>query len=97
MSRNVLIAILTPFLGLTAVALWQHGYWGIFQPHFESTAGAQVLVDLGIALTLFLAWMWKDAKATGRNPWPWLGLTLTTGSIGPLVYLLTRPQEAGRG
>lgn len=47
-----------------------------------------MLVDLVIALGLFLAWMWKDAKAAGRNPWPWLLLTLATGSIGALVYLL---------
>ena len=90
MQRTVLTATLIVFLALTAVALFQHGYWGIIVPHFQSSGGAQVFVDLVIALGLFLVWMWRDAKAAGRNPWPWLVLTLVAGSIGPLIYLLGR-------
>jgi hypothetical protein len=90
MQRIVLTTTLSAFLTLTAVALWQQGYWGIIAPHFQSSGGAQVFVDLVIALSLFLVWMWRDAKATGRNPWPWLALTLVAGSIGPLIYLLAR-------
>ena len=90
MQRTVLTATLIVFLALTAVALFQHGYWGIIVPHFQSSGGAQVFVDLAIALGLFLVWMWRDAKAAGRNPWPWLVLTLVAGSIGPLIYLLGR-------
>jgi hypothetical protein len=90
MQRTVLTATLIAFLALTAVALFQHGYLGIIAPHFRSSGGAQVFVDLVIALGLFLVWMWRDAKAAGRNPWPWLVLTLVAGSIGPLIYLLGR-------
>lgn len=97
MQRTVLIVVLLAFSALTAVALWQHGYWGIFTPHFQSFAGAQVLTDLVIALSLFLAWMWRDARAAGRNPWPWLVLTLAAGSFGPLLYLLSqRPAQPSR-
>jgi len=92
MNRTLLSITLVLFGALTAAALWQHGYWGIFEPHLQSFGGAQVFVDLVIALTLFLAWMWNDAKATGRNPWPWIAVTLTLGSFGPLLYLLTRKQ-----
>ena len=90
MQRSLLVVTLILFGALTMAALWQHGYWGILAPHFQSFGGAQVFVDLVIALSLFLAWMWRDAKATGRNPWPWVFATLALGSFGPLVYLLTR-------
>lgn len=90
MQRSLLVLTLIPFSVLSAMALWRHGYWGILAPHFQSFGAAQVLADLVIALGLFLAWMLKDAKATGRNPWPWILITLTTGSFGPLFYLLTR-------
>lgn len=88
MKRIVLTIVLIAFLALTASAVWQHGYLGIFTSQFETLAGMQALVDLVIAVSLFLVWMWQDAKAAGRNPWPWLLLTLVSGSIGPLVYLL---------
>jgi hypothetical protein len=43
-------------------------------------------------------WMWRDAKATGRNVWPWLIATVALGSFGPLLYLLTRQSRvAGHG
>lgn len=88
MQRTILIITLSAFLTFTALALWYHGYWGILEPHFQSFGAAQVFVDLVIALSLFLVWMWRDARAAGRNPWPWVVLTLTTGSIGPMIYLL---------
>ena len=88
MQRIILIITLIAFLALTATALLHHGYWGILEPHFKSFGTAQVLVDLVIALCLFLVWMWRDARAHARNPWPWVLLTMVTGSIGPLIYLL---------
>ena len=79
---------------LSAVALWQHGYWGIIAPHFQSFGAGQVLADLVIALTLAMVWMWHDARAAGRNPWPWIVATLVVGSLSPLLYLLTRKPAA---
>ena len=90
MPRTLILLTLLAFGALTAAALWQHGYWGILAPHFQTFGGAQVLVDLVIALTLFMVWMWQDARATRRNVWPWIVLTLLGGSFGPLLYLLTR-------
>jgi hypothetical protein len=88
MPRVLLIITLVLFGGLSAVALWQHGFWGIIAPHFQSTGAGQVFADLVIALTLVMVWMWQDAKAAGRNPLPWIVATLVVGSFGPLVYLL---------
>ncbi len=90
MNKMLVLLILLPFSALSAVALWQHGYVGLLTPALQSTGAAQVLVDLVIALGLFLVWMWRDARPLGRNPWPWLVLTLAAGSFGPLLYLLTR-------
>lgn len=88
MKRLLLMIILAAFLVLTTLALWHHGFWGIIKPHFESFGAGQVLADLVIALSLFLVWMWQDAKKENRNPWFWLILTLAAGSIGALLYLL---------
>lgn len=94
MKKSILVLILIPFSLLSLAALWRHGYWGLFEPAFHSLASAQVLVDLIIALGLFLAWMWRDAARRGRNPWPWLVLTLAAGSFGPLLYLLTQAEAS---
>jgi hypothetical protein len=89
MNKTVLGVVLLAFGGLTVAAVMQHGYVGIFQYQLQSLAGLQVLADLGIALLLVLAWLWRDARRTGRNAWPWIVLTLAAGSFGPLLYLLT--------
>jgi hypothetical protein len=96
MARNLLIFTLLAFGALTAVALTHHGYFGIFALPFQTWGGMQVLADLVIALTLVLVWMWHDARATGRNVWPWIVATLAFGSFGPLLYLLTRKPAAAR-
>jgi Terpene cyclase DEP1 len=90
MTRSILILILIPFSVLSAIALWQHGYWGLFEGQFRTWGTRQVLADLLIAVSLAMVWIWYDAKATGRNAWPWIALSLVTGSFGPLLYLLTR-------
>lgn len=93
MQRTLLVIVLMLFGALSAAALWQHGYFGIFALHFQTFGGAQVLADLAIALVLVMVWMWHDAKATGRSVWPWIAITLVLGSFGPLLYLLTRPSQ----
>lgn len=94
MTRTLIVLVLVAFGGLTAVALQQHGLWGIIAPHFRSTGPGQVFADLVIALTLVMVWMVRDARRLGRNPWPWVAGTLLTGSFGPLLYLLTRREPA---
>ncbi|MEL7023568.1 MAG: DUF2834 domain-containing protein [Pseudomonadota bacterium] len=90
MSRKSLaIAMLVPFLVLTAYAVWKVGYIGIFDYHRHSPAGWQVFTDLVIALVLVLSFMVPEARRKGRTVWPWVLMTLTLGSIGPLLFLAT--------
>ena len=96
LPRPLILAILLPFALYSTYAVYQIGYIGIFESHFH-TAGFQVLADLVIACTLAMVWMWRDAAATGRNVWPLIVLTLTLGSIGPLIYLLLAPQQRAVG
>ena len=90
MARILLVVTLVLFGALTSVAVWHHGYRGIFETMFQSWAGVQVLVDLVIALVLVLVWMWRDALVLKRSVWPYVLITLVAGSFGPLLYLLTR-------
>ena len=85
--RNLAIILLIPFSVLTIYALSQVGWVGIIDYHRYSPAGWQVIVDLVIALILVLTWMIPEAIKSGRNPWPWVIITLVLGSIGPLLYL----------
>lgn len=53
-------------------------------------ATVQVFLDLIIALSLVIWWMWQDAQQHDIAPLPYIVLTLTLGSIGPLLYLVRR-------
>ena len=44
-----------------------------------------------IAAVIVLVWMARDAKQRGATIWPYILITLTLGSIGPLIYLGFRP------
>lgn len=85
-----LIAILLPFSALTLYAVTQVGYVGIFTSVMANAGTWQVLVDLVIVCLLACVWMLADARAQGRNAWPFVAITLAAGSFGPLLYLLTR-------
>lgn len=84
----LLTAVLLAFGALSALALIQHGYWGIIAFHLPSSAGWQVLADLVIVCVLAIVWMVDDARRRGRMVWPFVLMTLVFGSFGPLVYLL---------
>lgn len=92
MQRTFILITLALFGALSTIAMMEFGYLGIFMSPLQSLASMQIFADLLIALTLVMIWMWRDAKASGRNIWPWIIATLTTGSFGPLLYLLMRKE-----
>lgn len=92
--RTLSIALLIPFALLTLYALAIDGYMGILDHQLATPAGWQVLADLVVALLLVLTWLIPDARRSGRNPWPWVVLTLFMGSIGPLVYFALSGKSA---
>ncbi|MDI9336539.1 MAG: DUF2834 domain-containing protein [Gammaproteobacteria bacterium] len=93
MKQVLIITTLLAFGYLTGVAVWKEGIIGIFSSITSNYGSMQIFADLVIALVLALVWMWHDAKAIGRNVWPWMVLTLLAGSFGPLLYLLTRKKN----
>lgn len=86
--RTLALVLLVPFVALTLYAVMEVGYIGVFDYHRHSPAGWQVFADLVVALILVLYWLIEDARKAGRNPWPWVVVTLFLGSIGPLLYLV---------
>jgi hypothetical protein len=82
--------ILIVFSAFSAYVVYQYGYIGLFQQALTNAATVQVFLDLTIALSLVILWMWQDAQNQDIAPLPYILLTLTLGSIGPLLYLIRR-------
>lgn len=95
--RTIALIALIPFTVLTFIAIWVDGITGIFASIVSSWGSLQIYVDLVIALTFIMVWMYRDMKAQGRNPWPWIIATLAVGAFSPLIYLLVRDSNDSGG
>ena len=94
MQRLLVGFVLADFVALTAYAVVQHGFVEFFQLVTANLATTTAMVDLTIALSLVSIWLVRDARARGVSPVPYLVLTATLGSVGPLLYLLLRRDDA---
>lgn len=83
-------SVLVGFFALTMYTVYLHGYLGFFDLIMANAATITAMVDLVIALSIILVWMWQDAKERGVSIIPHILLTLTLGSVGPLLYLYQR-------
>ncbi|MBM4266218.1 MAG: DUF2834 domain-containing protein [Deltaproteobacteria bacterium] len=93
-KKIAIAVVLADFVALSLYAVSQVGYLGIFESMLTNMGTIQIGADLIIALGLVLLWMVRDAREHGLSPMPYVVLTLLLGSIGPLVYLLRRPEES---
>lgn len=92
------LVLLVPFAAYTAYTM------GIAEQSLASFAyelisrpdTAQVVIDLYIMAILAIVWMYSDSRKLNKR-WFWLPfsvLTLIFVSVGPLLYLLLRPNDA---
>jgi hypothetical protein len=89
--KTVLLAfVLVDFSVLSAFAIADVGYLGIFRAGLANWGAAQILADLVILCVLAMLWMHGDARTRGSNPWPFIAVTAVAGSFGLLAYLLLR-------
>ena len=88
-KQLVLAIILLAFGAQTAYVTLLHGS-ALFDLAFANPVTILLCVDLTIALGLIISWMIVDARERGSNPWAYVVLTLLTGSVGPLLYLIRR-------
>lgn len=89
-KQVLLTLIAVDFLALNAWVIAEHGYLGTFATIFATMPGILVSIDLLLALSMVMAWMWTDARKHGLTVTPYLLVTLALGSLGPLAYLVRR-------
>jgi hypothetical protein len=92
--KAIALALLLGFGALNVYALHSAGVGGVGSAVLGVNAWSTVFVaDLMIALGMVCVWLYRDAKRQGKSPFGYIALTLATGSIGPLLYLLVRKGE----
>ncbi|MBX7096861.1 MAG: hypothetical protein K1X89_04030 [Myxococcaceae bacterium] len=90
MRLFLVVAVLVGFSAYTLGVMWSHGgVLGFLELAGREPWGLQVFLDLCLMLTLFGAWLWRDARTHGLSPWPYLAL-LSLGSPGALISLVRR-------
>lgn len=90
MSKALLGTALALFTAATLYALDRHGYVAVLLYAGASPASQLLFVDLAICLLLVAVWMVGDARFRDASVVPFLPLVLLFGSVGSLLYLLTR-------
>jgi len=91
-KKILLLVVLADFVAVSVWGVSQVGYLGLFTGAIATPAGIVGSMDLLISLGLVAVWMVRDARAHDVSPVPYLILTLALGSVGPLIYLLRRPE-----
>ena len=90
MKKNLLWTVLLVEFAAMNVYAVVAGTWTELVSFLQNLGpwGTLAIADLLTALAIGVGWMWVDARRRGVSPVPYLLLTLATGSIGLLVYLV---------
>jgi len=86
----VAVAILLVFGAYSTWVVAGHGYTGFLTLAMRETWAMQMLIDLVIACSFGLGWMFADAKKHAITTWPFVVATVLLGSIGLLGYVVWR-------
>jgi hypothetical protein len=92
----LLLLVFAAFTIYSFIVVAGHGYTGFLVLAAREPWAAQMLVDLTIALGLFLLWAFRDARTRGLPFWPFAIATIFLGSIGALAYLVARELKPAR-
>lgn len=90
------LAVLVPFFAFSLWVVERAGPLGFLSLALREPWGAQVLIDLAIAITVASTVVARDARARGLKAWPWFIAMATVGSIGLLGYFVYRDLAAPR-
>lgn len=87
--RAFWIVLFVGFAAVNVYALVESGFAGLGE-YLGSLGpwGVVATTDLLIALSLGVVWMWREARLKRAAPLPYALLTLATGSLGLLLYLI---------
>lgn len=94
-KKIIVLVAFVGFLALNIAAMAKHGLAGVIPALTTGNLWSTTFnVDLVLALSMVMVWMVQDARKHGMSVFPYLLITLTTGSLGPFLYLLRRPESA---
>jgi hypothetical protein len=96
MRKPAIALVFVPFFVYSLWVAATHGPLGWLTLAGRDPWALQMLLDLAIALFVVGGLVVRDAKARGRNPWPWVVGTVLVGSIAPMIYAFTRPRDGSR-
>ena len=89
-KQIVLSLVALDFAALTAYALVEMGLVGMWETLTSNIMTMTLGADLVIALSLGIWWMVRDGRRHGISPVPYVALTVCTGSLGLLLFLIKR-------
>ena len=86
--RTGAIIALIPFAALTILAMVADGTNGFPNAITYNLISLQIWLDLVLAMVIWCAWLVPEARAAGRNPWPWIVGALIFGAFVPPIYII---------